>query len=505
MTAAETQAVLGVLPEPMMLTAPDGHILAANAAAASLLKVDVRQLTGTSIAAIAADPPEKVARMLAQFARCGQFVPAALTFRAGAGEINCRVEGALIHSVDGGPLLVLRVQPRDQAVRRFRSLNERIDTLNREVFERQRALETAEMLRAIVDYCDDAVVSKDLSGIIKSWNKGAERLFGYTADEAVGRPITMIIPADRQEEEPAILDRLKRGERVDHFETIRVRKDGSRADISLSISPIRDESGRVTGASKIARDITERKRQEQALAAINAELRRSNADLQQFAYSASHDLQEPLRMVATYSELLRREFGGQLGPGGDEYIGYTIQGALRMEQLLRDLRAYTLASTGGKDPSEDIEAGQSLDKALAALESAIKESGACITCTALPRIRFHEFQLEQVFQNLIGNSIRYRSGEKLVIHVAAEPRGEDWLFSVRDNGIGIDPQYKEQVFEIFKRLHSAAAYPGTGMGLAICQRIVERAGGRIWVESELGRGSTFFFTIPRGEEQRDCK
>jgi light-regulated signal transduction histidine kinase (bacteriophytochrome) len=176
-----------------------------------------------------------------------------------------------------------------------------------------------------------------------------------------------------------------------------------------------------------------------------------------------------------------------------------------MEQLLRDLRAYTLASTGGQDPSEDIEAGQSLDKALAALESAIKESGTCITRTVLPRIRFHDFQLEQVFQNLIGNSIRYRSTEKPRSHVAAERRGEEWLFSVQDNGIGIDPQYKEQVFEIFKRLHSAAAYPGTGMGLAICQRIVERAGGRIWVESELGRGSTFFFTIPRGEGQRDGK
>jgi PAS domain S-box-containing protein len=497
MTVADTHALLSVLPEPMMLTAPDGRILAANAAAASLLKGDAGQLTGMSIAAIAADPPEKVAGTLAQFARCGQFVPAALTFKTAEGEINCRVEGALIH-VDGGPVLMLRMLPRDQAVTRFRSLNERIETLNREVFERTRAAETAEMLRAIVDSCDDAVVSKDLNGIIKSWNKGAERLFGYTAEEAVGRPITMIIPTDRLQEEPAILERLRRGERVDHFETIRVRKDGSEADISLSISPVRDESGRVTGASKIARDITERKRQEQALAAVNTALTRSNADLQQFAYSASHDLQEPLRMVSTYGELLKREFGGQLGARGDEYIGYTIQGALRMEQLLRDLRSYTLASSAGQNPTEDIEAGQSLDKALAALESAVKESGACVTRTALPRVRLHEFQMEQIFQNLIGNSIHYRSSEPPRIHIAAEPRGKDWLFSVRDNGIGIDPQYKEQIFEIFKRLHSAAAYPGTGMGLAICQRIVERAGGRIWVESELDRGSTFFFTIPRG-------
>ena len=173
-----------------------------------------------------------------------------------------------------------------------------------------------------------------------------------------------------------------------------------------------------------------------------------------------------------------------------------------MEQLLTDLRAYMQASSAGQEPPGDVEANQSLDEALAALESAIKESGASITRSALPRIRIHDFQLEQIFQNLIGNAIRYRSGEPPSIHVAAEGRGKDWLFSVRDNGIGIGPQYKEQVFDLFKRLHTAAEYPGTGMGLAICERIVERSGGRIWVESEPGRGSTFFFTLPRSEDGR---
>jgi PAS domain S-box-containing protein len=382
-----------------------------------------------------------------------------------------------------------------------RFLHTRCVTLD--ITGKKEAAELQERLAAIVESSDDAIISKDLNGIIRSWNSGAQRLFGYTAEEVLGKPITIVIPPDRLGEEPEILSRLERGERVDHFETIRRHKEGTLLDISLTISPVKDSQGKVVGASKIARDITERKRQEQALASVNAALTRSNADLQQFAYSASHDLQEPLRMVSTYGELLRREFGGQLGASGDEYIGYTIQGALRMEQLLRDLLAYTLASSAGRHPTEDIESGQSLDKVVAALESTVKESGACITRTALPRVHFHEFQLKQVFQNLIGNSIRYRSSEPLRIQVAAEPRGTDWLFSVRDNGIGIDPQYKEQVFEIFKRLHSAAAYPGTGMGLAICQRIVERAGGNIWVESALGRGSTFFFTIPRGEGQRD--
>jgi PAS domain S-box-containing protein len=368
-----------------------------------------------------------------------------------------------------------------------------------DVHERKQAALASSLISAIVESSDDAIISKDLNGIIRSWNRGAERLFGYTSDEVVGKPITIVIPADRIGEEPEILSRLQRGERVDHFETIRKRKDGALLNISLTISPVKDAQGKIVGASKVARDITERKRQEQALQAANAALSRSNADLQQFAYSASHDLQEPLRMVATYSELLKREFGGQLGANGDEYIGYAIEGALRMEQLLRDLRAYMLASSAGQEPTEDVDADEALNKALAALEAAITDSGASIARTALPRVRMHEFQLEQIFQNLLGNAIRYRSGAPLRIYIAAERQGKDWLFSVRDNGMGIDPQYKEQVFEIFKRLHSAAEYPGTGMGLAICQRIVERAGGRIWVESELDRGSTFFFTVPARE------
>jgi light-regulated signal transduction histidine kinase (bacteriophytochrome) len=237
-------------------------------------------------------------------------------------------------------------------------------------------------------------------------------------------------------------------------------------------------------------------RQEQALREANAALTQSNADLQQFAYSASHDLQEPLRMVATYSEMLKKHYAGKLGPSGDEYIGYTVQGALRMEQLLGDLRAYAQVSTSGPELTEDADAGDALDRALASLDAAIKESGASIVRRPLPSVRMHEFQLQQLFQNLIGNSVRYRSSEAPRIRIAAERRGQDWLFSVQDNGIGIEPEYKEQIFALFKRLHTAAEYPGTGMGLAICQRIVERAGGRIWVDSERGRGATFFFTVP---------
>jgi len=369
----------------------------------------------------------------------------------------------------------------------------------RNITEQKSISELQERLAAIVESSDDAIISKDLNGIIRSWNRGAERLFGYRADEIVGKHISTLAAPDRVDEIPDILNRIKRGERVDHYETRRRTKDGRILSVSLTVSPIRDASGVIVGASKVARDITERERQEQLLRQANAALARSNADLQQFAYSASHDLQEPLRMVAIYSELLKQEFGERLGPNGNEYIGRTIRGALRMEQLLKDLRAYTLASSAGQEPTEDIDADQILDKALGNLEAAIRENNASISRTALPRVRIHGFQLEQLFQNLIGNSIHYRRSEPPRIHIAAERQGKEWLFSVQDNGIGIDPQYKEQIFGIFQRLQHTVEYPGTGMGLAICQRIVERAGGRIWVESEPGQGATFFFTVPREE------
>jgi len=253
----------------------------------------------------------------------------------------------------------------------------------------------------------------------------------------------------------------------------------------------------------VARDITEKVRQAEALEQANAALKRANSDLQLFAYSASHDLQEPLRMVAIYSQLLQKRFGGKLGPTGDEYIGYTVQGAARMESLLRDLRTYTQVSTMGKDPTEDIDAGEILKKTLLNLQVAIGNSGALISSTVLPKVRIYEFQLEQVFQNLIGNAIAYRGDEAPRIEIAARRQGNEWLFSVKDNGIGIDPQFQEQIFGIFKRLHSSAEYSGTGMGLAICQRAIERACGRIWVESAPGKGSTFYFTIPGGESKRD--
>jgi PAS domain S-box-containing protein len=355
----------------------------------------------------------------------------------------------------------------------------------RDITDRLQTQRATLLLSAIVDSSDDAIISKDLNGIITSWNKGAERLFGYTATEAVGQPVaTLLIPADRQEEEPEILSRLRRGERVDHFETKRKRKDGALLDISLTISPV-----------KVARDITELLRNREALQRANAQLAQSNADLEYFAYSASHDLQEPLRMVSAYSAMLRRKYGSKLDEKAHQYLTYLTEGSARMERLLRDLRAFTYVSTHA-GPAPEVDANAVLRETLVNLKVAIDESRAEVTWADLPIVCLHEFQLEQLFQNIIGNAIHYRSDVAPRINIKAEPHGDVWTFSIQDNGIGIAAEYREKIFGMFKRLHTAADYSGSGMGLAICQRIVERSGGRIWVESQLGRGSTFFFTLP---------
>lgn len=370
------------------------------------------------------------------------------------------------------------------------------DLLLQHLLVQRGASELQQRLAAIVESSDDAIISKSLDGIIQSWNRGAQRIFGYAAEEVIGKHISILAAPDRIDDIPEILARIARGERVENYKTKRRTKDGRILTVSLTVSPILDASGAIIGASKIARDITDLERQRQALEDANAALLRSNHDLQQFAYSASHDLREPLRMVSAYAAMLQRKFGAQIGETGDEYIRYILEGASRMQRLMEDLLAFTRASAIEQSEPGELDSNVALDLALKNLDSAIQESGAVVTHGNLPPVRMHQFQLQQVFQILIGNAIRFRSQQPLQIQIAAQASGDDWLFCVQDNGIGIDPQYKEQVFGMFKRLHSAADYPGTGMGLAICQRIIQRAGGRIWVESQLGGGSTFFFTIP---------
>ena len=273
------------------------------------------------------------------------------------------------------------------------------------------------------------------------------------------------------------------------MKTIRRKKDGTLLDISLTISPVRDSQGLIVGASKIARDITDKKR-------IEAEIRRANADLEQFAFSASHDLHDPLRNVKIYSDLLTRRYRDKFDGEALDFLGYLQTGATRMETLVKDLLGYTQIARF--DPVPEItDPNEVLALTKENLSKAITESNASITSDPLPPVQMHSSHLQQVLQNLIGNAIKYRSPERNpAIHVTAERSGQEYIFGVRDNGIGIAAQYKETIFGIFKRLHTSSEYSGSGIGLAICQRVVEQYKGRIWVESEPGRGSTFRFTIP---------
>jgi signal transduction histidine kinase len=227
-----------------------------------------------------------------------------------------------------------------------------------------------------------------------------------------------------------------------------------------------------------------------------AELARSNADLQQFAYVASHDLQEPLRMVSSYLQLIEQRYKDKLDADGAEFMGYAVDGAKRMQMMIQDLLIFSRVESRGT-PFQLVNCEAVLEQALANLQVPIEESQAVITHDPLPAVMADATQIVQLFQNLIGNAIKFRRQEPPQVHISAQAKGKEWEFSVRDNGIGIDPQYAERIFVIFQRLHTKAEYSGSGIGLAICKRIVERHGGKIWVESQPGQGATFYFTIPK--------
>jgi PAS domain S-box-containing protein len=256
-----------------------------------------------------------------------------------------------------------------------------------------------------------------------------------------------------------------------------------------------DEKGTPVRLTGTVQDITERKQAEEILKSKLEELARSNAELEQFAYVSSHDLQEPLRMISSYLQLLQRRYQGKLDDKADKYIYFAVDGASRMQNLINDLLEFSRVATRARE-LEPTDCESVLNQVLSNLDLYIKENRATISLDPLPEVVADNTQLAQVFQNLVINGIKFHSEEAPKIHISADKKVGEWVFSVRDNGIGIDPQYSEKIFEVFKRLHNKEKYTGTGIGLSICKKIIERHSGRIWVESELGKGSTFYFTLP---------
>ena len=357
--------------------------------------------------------------------------------------------------------------------------------------------------RGLLEAAPDAMVVVNQAGEIVLLNVRAEKELGYSRDELVGQKVKNIIPegfAERiiadgtRSAAEALAQQIGTG-----IELVGRRKDGSEFPIEIMLSPLESADGILVTAA--IRDITERKESDEHLAKTVEELKRSNDDLQQFAYVSSHDLQEPLRMVSSYTQLLAKRYKGRLDSDADEFIAFAVDGCNRMQGLIQDLLAYSRAGTIEKKLRE-VHSENALQKALINLRAAIKQSGAVVTHDTLPAITTDETQFTQIFQNLVGNAIKYRRAEDPRVHVsAARNDSNEWTFSVRDNGLGIDPQYFERIFVLFQRLHGRDEFEGTGIGLAVCKRIVERLRGRIWVESQLEKGSTFYFTLPDTEEK----
>src|SRR5580658_543329 len=357
--------------------------------------------------------------------------------------------------------------------------------------------------RGLLEAAPDAMVVVNQGTEIVLLNVQAENRFGYRRDELLGQKVKNIIPEGFAERliadgtrtaADALAQQIGTG-----IELVGRRKDGSEFPLEIMLSPLESPEGILVTAA--IRDITVRKDAETHLVKTVGELKRSNDELQQFAYVASHDLQEPLRMVASYTQLLAKRYKGRLDSEADEFIAFAVDGCNRMQALIQDLLAYSRSGTNGKALRE-VSSEKALKDALSNLRATIQESGALVTYDSLPAITSDDTQLVQVFQNLVGNAIKYRSAEVPQVHVSATRNGgNEWIFSVRDNGLGIDPQYFERIFILFQRLHGRDEFEGTGIGLAICKKIVERLGGRIWVESQPEKGSTFYFALPEIEEK----
>jgi PAS domain S-box-containing protein len=337
----------------------------------------------------------------------------------------------------------------------------------------------------------------DLQERILEVNDKFCEILGYSREELL--PLLMkdyTHPEDLPRERAEIARLLAREIPAYSIEKRCLRKDGRQIWVRVTSSLPSGRDRPIEWWISVVEDITHDKEAEQALQRTADELARSNRDLEQFAYVASHDLQEPLRMVAGYLQLLSERYRGQIDAKADKYIAYAVDGATRMSTLIRDLLAYSRVGTCA-EPLSPTSSQEALDFALKNLRSAIDESGAAVTHDQLPVVRADKTQLTQVFQNLVGNALKFRDpGRPPRIHVEVRQQQGQWLFSVTDNGVGFEQQYEEKIFVIFQRLHGRGNYPGTGIGLAICRRIVERHGGRIWARGEPGQGATFFFTLP---------
>ena len=335
-----------------------------------------------------------------------------------------------------------------------------------------------------------AMFTLDSEGVLTSWNAGVEELLGFSEREWIGRHVGMIFTPEENAVEVCDAE-MRKAREVGSSTDIRWhrRKDGTLIFANGIMNALLDDQGLLIGYSKIMSDETARKK-------LQDSLTESNTALEQFAYAASHDLQEPLRTMSTYAQLLNRQYGGKLDDGADQMLAFIVSASTRMTSLVQDLLEYARVTTQDERP-DSVAIDEDLEAALTNLDEVIKACDAVVTHDPMPVLQVDRGHMVRLFQNLIGNAVKYRKpDQRLEVHISADQKRSEWVFSIRDNGIGFEPSEASKIFEPFKRLHTATEIPGTGVGLAICRRIVGAQGGRIWAESTPGQGATFYFTLP---------
>jgi PAS domain S-box-containing protein len=356
--------------------------------------------------------------------------------------------------------------------------------------------QSEEQFRSLFESSREGIIYMDMDGMIQDANPTYQDMVGYSMEELKSMSSRQLTPQKWHTlEDDLARTQIFTRDYSDEYEKEYIRKNGTVFPINVRKWLIKNGEGTPVGEWAMVRDITERKQAEAALESYAEQLEKSNQDLQDFASIASHDLQEPLRMVSSYVQILATDYKGKLDPEADEYIGYAVDGAKRMQRLIEDLLTYSRVSTRGQ-PLQQVNSHLVLEEVLKNLALVIEESGAIITHDPMPIVMADKTQLYQLFLNLLSNALKFRGPDPSRIHVGAQHTDSQWLFTMKDNGIGIEPQYFDRIFVIFKRLHTRSEYSGTGIGLALCKKIVERHGGHIWVESELGHGTTFYFTLP---------
>ncbi|MEJ2345903.1 MAG: PAS domain S-box protein [Gammaproteobacteria bacterium] len=481
---AQFKQLFEAAPDAVLVSDQTGRIVLVNAMVSRMFGYDPGELIGAPIEALV--PERKRATHVADRAGyyheprsryMGQGIELSALRKDGT-EIDVEISLVPMELEEGTRLVVSAVRDISDRKRAERALRER-----------------EELLSALLDSSPAVIYIKDATGRYLKANRRFQELVHLDSGTIVGK-------TDRELFNPAraavfsLHDRevLSTGE-AREFDEAAVGDDGERIYLSSKF-PLRDAGGQSYALCGILTDITDRKHMEEALERQARDLERSNAELEQFAYVASHDLQEPLRMVASYAQLLARRYGGQLDDDGKDFIEFMVDGARRMQDLINALLAFSRVGTRGK-PLVATDINAVVSDVLANLQTAINEADAEITVAKdMPTVNADTTQLGQVFQNLVSNALKFHAAPPPRVDISFQRLDSEVEFVVRDNGIGIEPQYAERIFLLFQRLHTKQDYPGTGIGLAICKKIIERHGGRIWVESTPGQGSAFHFTIP---------